>query len=216
MKNREKIRERTRKWRKENSKKIAEKTRKYRKDNREKIREQSSARYQKLRMLNPEKIRERGRKYRAGHSQQVLEQGRKWRRNNSEKSKAYSRKYKKNNPEKVIETLMRAETLPDTAEAYADYDYRMHHELAFACGNPIYVLTLNGFKGFYARIARHYFADERTRHLAQTFFNDLKQLAEENKFDESIVLIRKYGLKSGELWQEIRETLPADIMEQDA
>ncbi|MEC8206319.1 MAG: fatty acid metabolism transcriptional regulator FadR, partial [Pseudomonadota bacterium] len=96
------------------------------------------------------------------------------------------------------------------------YDYRMHHELAFACGNPIYVLTLNGFKGFYARIARHYFADERTRKLALKFFAELKALAEQDKFDESIFLVRKYGLESGALWQEIRETMPEDIMEQDA
>ena len=82
--------------------------------------------------------------------------------------------------------------------------------------NVIYVLTLNGFKGFYARIAKHYFADERTRRLAQSFFSDLKELAQQNKFDESIFLIRKYGLQSGELWQEIRATLPADIMEEDA
>jgi GntR family negative regulator for fad regulon and positive regulator of fabA len=115
----------------------------------------------------------------------------------------------------VINTLLLADDLADTADAYAEYDYRMNHELAFACGNPIYVLTLNGFKGFYARIAKHYFADERTRHLAQSFFKDLKALAEQEKFDESIFLIRKYGLQSGELWQEIRATLPADIMDED-
>lgn len=131
-------------------------------------------------------------------------------------SAIYTRSAIKTNPDKVIETLSRADDLADTAEAFADYDYRMHHELAFACGNPIYVLTLNGFKGFYARIARHYFADERTRKLALKFFAELKALAEQDKFDESIFLVRKYGLESGALWQEIRETMPEDIMEQDA
>jgi GntR family negative regulator for fad regulon and positive regulator of fabA len=131
-------------------------------------------------------------------------------------SAIYTRSAIKNNPQKVINTLLLADDLADTADAYAEYDYRMNHELAFACGNPIYVLTLNGFKGFYARIAKHYFADERTRHLAQSFFKDLKALAEQEKFDESIFLIRKYGLQSGELWQEIRATLPADIMDEDA
>ena len=131
-------------------------------------------------------------------------------------SAIYTRSAIKTNPDKVIETLTRADDLANTAEAFADYDYRMHHELAFACGNPIYVLTLNGFKGFYARIARHYFADARTRKLALKFFAELKALAEQNKFDESIFLVRKYGLESGALWQEIRETMPEDIMEQDA
>ncbi len=128
-------------------------------------------------------------------------------------SAIYTRAAIKSNPEKVVETLSRAEHIEDTAAAYGEYDYRMHHELAFACGNPIYVLTLNGFKGFYSKIAGHYFSDERTRNLAKQFYRDLKELAEQGKFDESIFLIRKYGLKSGELWHEIRETMPKDIMD---
>lgn len=128
-------------------------------------------------------------------------------------SAIYTRAAIKIAPEKVVETLAKAELIEDTAEAYSDYDYRMHHEIAFACGNPIYVLTLNGFRGFYGKVARHYFDDERTRELARNFYAELKKFAEAGKFDESIFLIRKYGLASGELWNEIRHKLPSDIMD---
>ncbi|SFD62608.1 fatty acid metabolism transcriptional regulator FadR [Pseudoalteromonas denitrificans] len=128
-------------------------------------------------------------------------------------SAIYTRAAIKNNAEKVIEILKRGETIVDTAEAIAEYDYRMHHELAFACGNPIYVLTLNGFKGFYSRIAMHYFSDQRTRDLARTFYKDLIILAEQGKHDQAIYLIRQYGLDSGLIWQELKESLPEGIMD---
>ncbi len=128
-------------------------------------------------------------------------------------SAIYTRAAIKTAPEKVKATLTRSKEVEDTAEAIAAYDYRMHHELAAASGNAIYVLTLNGFKGFYSRIANHYFSDPRTRALAKAFYLDLLALTEQGKHDESIYRVRKYGLDSGELWHEIRTTLPDNIMD---
>ena len=127
-------------------------------------------------------------------------------------SAIYTRAAIKNNPEKVIEILKRSEEIDDTPQALAEYDYRMHHELASACGNPIYVLTLNGFRGLYSKIAQHYFSDIRTRDLARKFYKDLMGLAEQNKFDEAIFLMRKYGLNSGQIWHELRNSIPENIM----
>ena len=53
----------------------------------------------------------------------------------------------RNNPEQAAEILRGADDVENTAEAYADFDYRLHHQLSFASGNPIYALILNGFKG---------------------------------------------------------------------
>ncbi|ATC93984.1 fatty acid metabolism transcriptional regulator FadR [Pseudoalteromonas tunicata] len=128
-------------------------------------------------------------------------------------SAIYTRAAIKNNPEKVIEILQRSETIEDTPQALAEYDYRMHHELASACGNPIYVLTLNGFRGLYSKIAQHYFSDSRTRELARQFYRDLMVLAQTNKFDEAVYLMRKYGLNSGQIWHELRNSIPENIMD---
>ncbi len=128
-------------------------------------------------------------------------------------SAIYTRAAIKHNPERVIEILSQHQAVADTKEAFSEYDYHVNHELALACGNPIYVLTLNGFKGLYSKIANHYFSDERTRNLARNFYTDLIKLAQAGKHDEAVLLVRKYGLQSGQIWQEIRGSLPADIMD---
>ena len=47
---------------------------------------------------------------------------------------------------------------------------------AFVSGNPIYGLILNGMKGWYTRIGRHYFANPEARSLALGFYHKLSAL----------------------------------------
>ena len=128
-------------------------------------------------------------------------------------SAIYTRAAIKVNPQAVIETLEKSKDLEDNAQAFADFDYQVHHQLALAGNNRIYVLVLNGFKGLYSKIGGHYFSDPRTRALAKQFYLDLIALAEKGDFDGSISLLRKYGHQSGEIWQQIRGDMPADIMD---
>ncbi len=70
-------------------------------------------------------------------------------------SAIYTRAAIKLAPERVIEILSQSEQLEDSAQAFADYDYKVHHELAVAGNNRIYVLILNGFKGFYSKTSKN-------------------------------------------------------------
>jgi GntR family negative regulator for fad regulon and positive regulator of fabA len=128
-------------------------------------------------------------------------------------SAIYTRAAIKVNPQAIIEFLEKSKELEDTAQAFADYDYQVHHQLALAGNNRIYVLVLNGFRGLYSKIGGHYFSDPRTRALAKQFYLDLIALAEKSDFDGSISLLRKYGHQSGEIWQQIRGDMPSDIMD---
>ncbi|MEQ3513153.1 fatty acid metabolism transcriptional regulator FadR [Pseudoalteromonas sp. BZB3] len=128
-------------------------------------------------------------------------------------SAIYTRAAIKVNPQAVIETLEKSKDIEDNAQAFADFDYQVHHQLALAGNNRIYVLVLNGFKGLYSKIGGHYFSDPRTRALAKQFYLDLIALAEKGDFDGSISLLRKYGHQSGEIWQQIRGDMPSDIMD---
>ncbi|MCG9761306.1 MULTISPECIES: fatty acid metabolism transcriptional regulator FadR [Pseudoalteromonas] len=128
-------------------------------------------------------------------------------------SAIYTRAAIKFNPQRVIDILSKHEELEDTAEAFADYDYQVHHELAGAGQNKIYVLILNGFRGLYSKIGCHYFSDPRTRGLARQFYADLTKLAENQEHDGAISLMRKYGHQSGEIWQQIRGDMPENIMD---
>jgi GntR family negative regulator for fad regulon and positive regulator of fabA len=128
-------------------------------------------------------------------------------------SAIYTRAAIKFNPEDVIDILSKSDELEDSAEAFAEYDYRVHHQLAIAGNNRIYVLVLNGFKGLYSKIGGHYFSDPRTRELARQFYKDLTVLAQEKNHDGAISLMRKYGHKTGEIWQQLRGEMPENIMD---
>ena len=128
-------------------------------------------------------------------------------------SAIYTRAAIKHAPDRVIEILSQSDELEDSAQAFADYDYKVHHELAVAGNNRIYVLILNGFRGFYSKIASHYFSDPGTRQLARQFYKDLTILAEKREHDGAISLLRKYGHQTGEVWQKIRGDMPENIMD---
>lgn len=128
-------------------------------------------------------------------------------------SAIYVRGAIKNNPEKVIELVKKSRELTEDPQEFADFDYFINHELAFASNNSIYVLVLNGFKGFWSKIAKYYFSHEEARNLAREYYNDLEKFAEAGKFDESIGLIRKYGINSGKIWHEVKSTFPKDLVE---
>lgn len=128
-------------------------------------------------------------------------------------SAIYIRAAIKNNPEQVIELAQKAMAVSDDPQEFADMDYHLNHELAHASGNAIYVLVLNGFKGFWSKIAGYYFSTEEARVLARNYYQELENYAKAGKHDESIYLIRKYGIDSGKVWQEVRETFPMDLIE---
>ncbi|MBT1445573.1 fatty acid metabolism transcriptional regulator FadR [Shewanella sp. JM162201] len=115
------------------------------------------------------------------------------------------------NPETAVEVLGKIHQMEDCPEAYADFDYELHHTLAFSSGNPLYVLILNGFKGLYSRIGRYYFTSQEARKLARDFYLELESLAKRRAYGEVPPLMRTYGINSGKMWQKLKDAMPADI-----
>lgn len=126
-------------------------------------------------------------------------------------SAIYVRGALKNNPEKTIELLSRYKDIQDTGEAYAEFDYQLNKELVVASGNPIYLLVLNGFRGLYSRIGSLYFANPKGREISRDYYQKLIELAEKNKFDDSIYAVRRYGVESGKLWLELKDDITKEL-----
>ncbi len=120
-------------------------------------------------------------------------------------SAIYVRGAIKNNPEKTIELLSSYVDVEDTGEAFAEFDYKLNKALVTASGNSIYLLILNGFRGLYSRIGRLYFAHPMGREISRTYYQKLIELAKENRFDDSIFAVRKYGIESGKLWADLKD-----------
>lgn len=92
----------------------------------------------------------------------------------------------------------------DTPTAFARYDWRLHHALTVLCGNPIYTLILNGFRGFYQEVGRDYFSSARARELSMAFYRELRVAAERTDADVAEVICRRVMLTALELWQSDR------------
>lgn len=128
-------------------------------------------------------------------------------------SAIYIRQAIRQNKERAAEVLRSAQTVEDTPKALADFDYQLNHELAFASGNPIYVLVLNGFKGLYARIGQFYFSEPEGRELARKYYAEMLQLVEAGDHAGAMNLVRQYGYDSAAIWKNLRDSIPENLVD---
>ncbi len=119
----------------------------------------------------------------------------------------------RNNQEKSIEILNRYKDISDDSQTFADSDYQLNHDLAFASGNPVYVLMMNGFRGLYSRIGGYYFSSSKSRDLTRSYYQQLLTLAETGAYQEVPLTVRNYGIESGKLWQEMRDDMPKGLVD---
>jgi GntR family negative regulator for fad regulon and positive regulator of fabA len=90
----------------------------------------------------------------------------------------YTRAAVENSPDTVVTCLVDQSDLDDDSEAFASFDWSLHHTLTVASGNPVYTLILNGFSGFYEEMACLYFAHPEARAASRAFYADLLAAAE--------------------------------------
>lgn len=114
-------------------------------------------------------------------------------------------------PEKAQHVLAQAAQVTDHPEAFSQLDYRIFHGLAFASGNPIYGLIINGLKGMYLRAGRYYFTNPQARDLARDFYNQLAHLCRDGLYDQVLESVRRYGKESRAIWSGMQSAMPQDI-----
>ena len=113
--------------------------------------------------------------------------------------------------DKAIEILKGYSDVSDDGKTFAQCDYQLNHDLAFASGNPVYVLMMNGFRGMYARIGGYYFSNQKSRDLTRSYYKQLLELAVSGDYESVLLVIRTYGIESGKIWQELRADMPKGI-----
>lgn len=115
------------------------------------------------------------------------------------------------NPEKSLEVLANKDNVEDSSDSYSALDYNIFRGLAFASGNPIYGLIINGLKGLYTRVGRYYFSNPEARKLAQNFYQQLIILCREQSYDRIMECVRNYGKESGQIWHSMQSNMPSDL-----
>ncbi|MDO6694687.1 fatty acid metabolism transcriptional regulator FadR [Aliiglaciecola sp. 3_MG-2023] len=119
----------------------------------------------------------------------------------------------KNNASRVKEILKGYQDIPEDGAAFALFDYQINHDMAFASGNKVYVLMMNGFRGLYSRIGGYYFSCPKSRELSRNYYQKLMELADAEEFDKVVSVVREYGIESGKIWHEIRAEMPKDLVD---
>lgn len=115
----------------------------------------------------------------------------------------YTRLAVEQSPAQVIDCLKDAATLNDRPEDYAAFDWRLHHTLTVASGNPIFALILNGFAGFYEQMATIYFKEAKARRSSQEFYRSLSQAIEQKNPDLAESITREVMTESIKLWHAL-------------
>ncbi|MCC2607393.1 fatty acid metabolism transcriptional regulator FadR [Planctobacterium marinum] len=124
----------------------------------------------------------------------------------------------KNASDKVVALLephlrRSEEIMAGDGKSFAILDYQLTHDLALASDNKVYVLMMNGFKGLYSRIGGFYFDRPKAREIALNYYSQLLELAKNADFEGVPAVVRQYGIDSGKLWAEVRNDLPAGLVD---
>ncbi|ROV57785.1 fatty acid metabolism transcriptional regulator FadR [Vibrio ponticus] len=102
------------------------------------------------------------------------------------------------------------------AKTFNLYDYMLFQRLAFHSGNQIYGLIFNGLRKLYDRVGSYYFSNPEARELALQFYRNLLEVCESGNRESIPVLVRHYGIESGQIWQKMKTTLPTNFTEDDS
>lgn len=117
----------------------------------------------------------------------------------------YARLAVERSPKQVLDSLSGHQDLPEDAEAFASFDWDLHHQLSIASGNPIFTLILNGFSDLYHPMACLYFESTNSRSSSRSFYRDLQDAALNHDPMAAERIARRVMSESLELWQEIRK-----------
>lgn len=119
----------------------------------------------------------------------------------------------KQDPDKSREIIERYKSVPQEGMPFSHNDYQMHHDLAFASNNPVYVLMMNGFKNLYARLGSIFFSEQAARDVAIKYYQQLLLVLDGEDADKVVSVVRRYGIESGKLWSEYRKNMPNNLVD---
>ena len=115
---------------------------------------------------------------------------------------AYAAAAVERSPEMIVDYVANYMSLQDRAEAFARFDWTLHHTLTIASRNPVYTLILNGFAGFYEEMASRYFARIEARDSSRAFYGALLKAARLVDAEAAERITRSVMQDSLILWQQ--------------
>ena len=116
---------------------------------------------------------------------------------------AYTRLAVERQPATVAALLETYSQLDDHVQAWAEFDWRLHHQLSIVSGNPIFTLILNGFASLYVPMACRYFDSPAARSSSKDFYAGLLAAARCGDAAGAENITRQTMQESLAFWQKI-------------
>jgi len=111
-----------------------------------------------------------------------------------------------NSPDKIIQLLEGRHTLMDDPQAYANFDWQVHHVLTRLSENTVFVMILNGFKDLFLHLAPFYFSNDSARQHSMRFYQDLCLASEKPDPNQARILTDMVMRESMIFWQQVKLT----------
>lgn len=121
----------------------------------------------------------------------------------------YARAAVAENAKQVAQALAPPHRPDDSAEGYAEFDWKLHLTLTRASENPVFTLILNGFANLYPAMAVHYFAAPAARRASRQFYDALEQAARAKNLVKAEKATRDAMQDSLERWLDVEKKLRA-------
>lgn len=102
---------------------------------------------------------------------------------------------------KVVSLLTEIETLHDSPNDYAAFDWKLQKELAYLSENPLFLLILNSFDEAYIKMATKYFTLSYCRKSSYNYYKELLAAALSGDYEEAEKATRLVMEKSYSLWE---------------
>jgi GntR family negative regulator for fad regulon and positive regulator of fabA len=116
---------------------------------------------------------------------------------------AYTRAAVERSSDTVLVLLDGYAELEDEAEHFATADWKLHHNLTLASGNPVFTLILNGFANFYVHMARNYFSQPQARSASRAWYTDLRTATYSGDAKMAEQVTRQAMQESIDLWRAL-------------
>lgn len=101
----------------------------------------------------------------------------------------------------AAESLSLSDELPESATAFAAFDWNLHHRLTILSGNPIFTLILNGFRSLYLPMGERYFSHAPARQHSRLFYTNLLAAAQAKDAFKAETITSHVMEQSLALWQ---------------
>jgi len=113
---------------------------------------------------------------------------------------AYTRAAVEKNPDCLLALLASYPNLPDEADAFAQADWELHHQLTVCSGNPVFTLILNGFQDLYPAMGQRYFQHPKARDASRQFYTGLLDCLQTRDSALAESIARRAMQVATELW----------------